>query len=105
MTKSREESDEEGPYGGYLFVMDAPGRDGLPTVAPGRKRFYRDNMEEFVRVRIGGGRPSGNTLNGSRASYKFDWYSHSYIVVADGVWMRSSTFNVVAAGHDYGGPQ
>lgn len=100
-----DESDEEGPYAGLLFVVDGPGRwDGLPPAIPGRRWFYRDNLEEFVRVRFDGTRPSGNQLDGSRASDKFKWYSHSYIQVVGALWERAPTFNDIGPGQNFNNP-
>jgi hypothetical protein len=100
-----DETDEDGPYGGLLFVLDGPGLDGLPAMTvPTGRRFYGDNFEEFVRVRLDGTRPSGNTLDGSRASDKFKWYSHSYILIDGGVWKRAATFNHIGPGQNFNKP-
>jgi hypothetical protein len=72
-------TDEDGPYGGLLFVFDTPGRAGVAT-EPVTSRADRHNFEEFIRVKVGGGqKPAGNGLVGSRASTKFYWHSRSQI--------------------------
>ena len=62
----------------YFFVMDAVG----PTNAPpdGGYAVLRSNFREFVRVSFDGQRSSGNIIDGSRCSDKFEWRSRMRVV-------------------------
>jgi hypothetical protein len=94
-----------GPYNGYFFTFDAPGRTGLPPDTPGAKIFYSDNFEEFARISFGVN-ASGNTLSGSRMSAKFQWYSFSYVEFVNGAWQRvdNNAFNVITEGQNHNSP-
>jgi hypothetical protein len=104
--QNEEANDETGPPGtitlqptgpapnGHLFYFDAPGIS--PEVRQGQeaKVGYSGNHEQFVRVRLDGTVPSGDTVSGSRASDVFKFHVH-HLLVPDpafgGVsWKRTS---------------
>lgn len=70
------ESNQFGPNANQrMFVLDAPGIE--TDMAPeGLDRLeMRGNFEEFVRIDVNGQQPAYNGLQGSRASYNFDWHT------------------------------
>jgi hypothetical protein len=93
-------ADEDGPIGRLMFVYDSPGLNPLPD-PPVIEFAQRKNFEEFMRVAIGGVKPSGNGLTGSRASNKFLWKSLSQAKKVEGVWSRAPVYNHIGAGNDY----
>jgi hypothetical protein len=106
---------DEATYGGLMFVFDAPGRKGWSanpawpwiTVSIAQnvvKIAYRDNFEEFVRVRVDGTVPSGDGNIGSRASIKFLWHSHVQMERSGSDWIRSESYNEIEEEHDFTSP-
>lgn len=64
------------------------------------------NFEEFVRVGVKGNDPTGNQIQGSRASAKFEWHvRHKLLDNGNGGWKRSTgdvnetAENAVHTGH------
>jgi hypothetical protein len=94
--------DEAGPFGGLLFVFDAPGRGDAPE-APITEMAHRYNFEEFLRVRVNGERPleAEGVLDGSRASDKFLWHSRDQVKKVDGAWTRVAGYDEIGVDNDY----
>jgi hypothetical protein len=59
----------------YGFSYDAPGLMGKNVVnAEEVKAWWSTNFKEFIRIDIDNGRPTGEIVDGSRASSFVDWH-------------------------------
>jgi len=90
--------DEDGPIEALMFVFDAPGYSPLPT-NPATRIALRFDFDEFVRVRFDCTKPSGDGINGSRASGKEAWQSLLHIEKVGGIWKRALTYDQIGPGN------
>jgi len=72
----------------HFYVEDAPGR--VSDIAGSDLSVLRFNFREFVRVKFDDTKPTGNTVDGSRCSDKFDWHARHRLINRSGKWVRST---------------
>lgn len=74
----------------FLYATDAPGTPNPTNRNEGLRTALRLNAREFIRVRFDGTRPSGNKLDGSRASPRELWHARHTWVTRNGRLHRTT---------------
>ena len=70
-----------------MFAIDAP---GVGQDAFGDVLWWRANFREYIRVRFDGTKPSGNSIDGSRCSERYDWHMRHRLLKDGTKWKRDS---------------
>lgn len=82
------QSDEDNsPQNNHVYSIDGP---GIGIKAQYDEFISRNNFKEYVRVRLDGAQPAGDTLDGSRCSDKAPWHARFGLTKgADGKWQEN----------------
>jgi hypothetical protein len=115
-----DDEDNDPNLNNHIYSLDFPGHTIPISVASKNAGAYnvrldgaqivrtvtRMNAQEFVRVKLDGSRPAGNTFQGSRASEFIDWHSWADFYWDGKAWARvtntpTATFNHIGLGHPW----
>jgi hypothetical protein len=83
-------------YNNHIYSFDAPGAKTLavatggPDDKPMTQWIMRANFKEYVRVSFNGTFPTGNTLTGSRCSYKQRWHCFFWLEEQNGIYVEKA---------------